>query len=41
MFSSYPWEACSFLKGNGEMDFREKGVGVGVGDTGKRREKKL
>lgn len=31
MFSSYLWEACSFLKGNrGAEDLRERGDGGGL-----------
>jgi len=33
MFSPYPWKVCSFLKGNREVDLREK---VRIGSTGRR-----
>lgn len=37
MFSPYPWEACSFLKENGEVDLREKAGGGGTGRRGGKR----
>jgi hypothetical protein len=42
MFSSYSWDACSFLKGNGRAMFlQERGVYSGGGDWVEWKEERL